>query len=166
MAKKEKIYFLLFIFLVIGFYAYTSNTKTKVYSVYNRPPSIDRLDLTPQLKRVGEEVRFTITATNHTHLEINDKCGPDLDDYKSIDVLEAMIHIEKGDVEIALDKPAIQHLAGNTGVFVCVWIPREPGEYRVVVQLASKAPLGHWDFFHGQRVERATQEKAFSVMDD
>jgi len=85
MAKREKIYLILVIFVLIGFFAYTSNNNTKEYTIYNYPLNIDRLDVTPQLKRVGDAVRFTIAAINHTHLEIYDNCGPDLDDHKAID---------------------------------------------------------------------------------
>lgn len=164
MAKREIIYLLLVIFLIIGFFAYTSNPDTKVYSTYNHPPGIDRLEVAPPLILVGEEVRFTIAATNRTHREIYDKCGPDFDDYQSFDDLEATIRVEKGVVEIARDKPVIRQSAGSTGIFDYVWIPREPGEYRVVVELASQAPPVHWDFIHGEWIERATEEKTFSVI--
>jgi hypothetical protein len=166
MAKREKIYFVLVVFVVIGFFAYTSNTDTKDYTIYNRPPSIDRLEITPELKRVGEEIQFAIAATNHTHREIYDNCGADLHETKSIDALATSILIAKGNMEIISAKLIHQRSSGNTGVFHYAWTPREPGKYRVTIRLSSQDPWVHYDTFHGQEKESVSQEKTFSVMGD
>ena len=163
MGRREKIYGIMVVFLLIGYYAYSSNDNTKHIAVFNHPPVIDRFEITPQIKRVGKTVEFVVSATNRSRREIYDNCGADVIDGKGIEALAARIRILREEVLMLSDTLTLAKASGHTGVFRYTWTPLERGAYHVSFHLTSENPWSRYDSLEGRYTESTTLTQSFDV---